>query len=89
MPAPWTSTANPLTRWLIVGYLLFAGALAAVATRFFLPWEIALILAAALFFIGIVVTLLNPFVRELFFYTGAAVLGLLAATLVWTFGVFG
>jgi hypothetical protein len=37
-----------------------------------------------LFFVGVVVTLLNPMVRALFFFAGLVALGALAATVVRT-----
>jgi len=74
-----------LSPWFgIVGLALFLGALIAIALNFPVDYAVLAILTVALFFVGIVVTLLNPMVRALFFFAGLVALGALAATVVRT-----
>ena len=74
---------------ILIPFGLFVGAILAVATGFGVPLELMVLLVVALFFIGVVVTLLNPMVRILFFMFGTIALGYTIAAGVWRYLFLG
>ncbi len=87
--APWSTGRDPRRDFLLlVLAAAFLGSLIAIVTRFWTPWEALLVATMALAFLGIVVTHLNPWTRQLFFLGAGIAGGALVATAAWRFPLF-